>query len=279
MGNFYLYRHIRLDKNDPFYIGIGEKRKQVANKDTFAAYQRAYDCRRRNILWKGIHSRTDIEVEILLESDDKIFISEKEKEFIMLYGRIFDETGTLANLDLGGYKTHGGIDKSKRKIVSELEYKRRSDIFKKINEQRKGKPHYNGTIPVFLYSISGSFIKEFKSISDAARFLDISDVTLGKKVKNGQSIHGYVIYTMFMGSNIVIPEHKIVRKKFLAMKIAKTDMDGNMIEEYNSIREAGILNNMKHTRIQKNIEKQSVNREGFKFKSLGLHKIELNATY
>lgn len=26
-GKYYLYRHIRLDKNEPFYIGIGTKNK------------------------------------------------------------------------------------------------------------------------------------------------------------------------------------------------------------------------------------------------------------
>ena len=27
-GNHYLYRHIRVDKNEPFYIGIGTKNKK-----------------------------------------------------------------------------------------------------------------------------------------------------------------------------------------------------------------------------------------------------------
>lgn len=30
MGKHYLYRHIRLDKNEPFYIGIGTKYKSIA---------------------------------------------------------------------------------------------------------------------------------------------------------------------------------------------------------------------------------------------------------
>ena len=29
-GKYYLYRHIRLDKNEPFYIGIGTKKESKA---------------------------------------------------------------------------------------------------------------------------------------------------------------------------------------------------------------------------------------------------------
>lgn len=28
-GKYYLYRHIRLDKNEPFYIGIGTKGNKI----------------------------------------------------------------------------------------------------------------------------------------------------------------------------------------------------------------------------------------------------------
>lgn len=38
----YVYRHIRLDKNEPFYIGIGSD----------INYQRAYNYQRRTKYWK-----------------------------------------------------------------------------------------------------------------------------------------------------------------------------------------------------------------------------------
>jgi hypothetical protein len=40
----YVYRHIRLDKNEPFYIGIG--------KDDYSSFKRAYHTgNKRNKIW------------------------------------------------------------------------------------------------------------------------------------------------------------------------------------------------------------------------------------
>lgn len=87
----YIYRHIRLDKNEPFYIGIGSD----------SGY-RAKDSKKRNKIWKGIVSKTEYEVEILLDDITWEQACEKEIEFIQLYGRICNGSGCLANLSLGG---------------------------------------------------------------------------------------------------------------------------------------------------------------------------------
>ena len=55
----YLYRHIRLDKNVPFYIGIGS--------DDLGKYTRAYSKRSRNQHWKNVVNLTDYEIEIILD--------------------------------------------------------------------------------------------------------------------------------------------------------------------------------------------------------------------
>lgn len=90
----YVYRHIRLDKNEPFYIGIGSK-----DDDDF---KRAYDIKRRSIYWKGIFNKTKIEVEIVLDNITWDEAGEKEKEFIKMYGRRALGTGTLINMTDGG---------------------------------------------------------------------------------------------------------------------------------------------------------------------------------
>lgn len=87
----YVYRHIRLDKNEPFYIGIG-----------FGKNNRAYEKTKRSVFWKNIISRTEYRVEFLFENVSKDFAIEKEKEFILLYGRKDLGTGTLVNLTVGG---------------------------------------------------------------------------------------------------------------------------------------------------------------------------------
>ena len=92
-NNWYVYRHIRLDKNEPFYIGIG------CQKDFGRAYQKG---KRRSLFWNKIVSKTKYDIEIIFEQVSKIFACEKEKEFILLYGRKELKTGSLVNLTIGG---------------------------------------------------------------------------------------------------------------------------------------------------------------------------------
>jgi hypothetical protein len=49
----YLYRHIRLDKNVPFYIGIGKYDDQ---------FKRAYSVKNRNVYWNNIVNLTEYKV-------------------------------------------------------------------------------------------------------------------------------------------------------------------------------------------------------------------------
>lgn len=103
----YLYRHIRLDKNKPFYIGIG------SDKD----YKRAYSEKNRNKYWHNI-SKYGYEVEILLDNLTWEEACQKEIEFIKLYGRKDLNEGTLVNMTNGGEGSFGlkMTDESKKKI-------------------------------------------------------------------------------------------------------------------------------------------------------------------
>lgn len=119
-GKYYLYRHIRLDKDEPFYIGIGTKRSQFTDRNYYKDnFKRAYTKDSRSEIWERIVAKTDYEVEILLESDNYEFIKKKEIEFIKLYGRINLNTGILANL------TDGGDGQLGRKQTKESLEKRR----------------------------------------------------------------------------------------------------------------------------------------------------------
>lgn len=99
-NNYFLYRHIRLDTNQPFYIGIGTKYED-SNKYE-AEYKRAFEVTNRSIWWKKVTNKTQYKVEILLESGDRKFIENKEIEFITLYGRKDLNKGNLVNLTDGG---------------------------------------------------------------------------------------------------------------------------------------------------------------------------------
>ena len=108
MDIYYLYRHIREDKNEPFYIGIGrEKNYRRAKKAGSTA---------RNRIWKRIADKCDWRWEILLDGLTFEEACEKEIEFISLYGRIDLGTGSLANLTDGG---EGQVNRKQTKKTRE----------------------------------------------------------------------------------------------------------------------------------------------------------------
>ena len=107
----YLYRHIRQDKNQPFYIGIGSDNN----------YARANDIKpkRRNSIWNSIFKKTEIEIEIVLDNLTWQEACKKEIEFIKLYGRLDLSTGILSNLTNGGDGTLGfSLTEERKKILS-----------------------------------------------------------------------------------------------------------------------------------------------------------------
>jgi hypothetical protein len=128
----YVYRHIRLDKNEPFYIGIGSNSN---NK-----YSRSKERRKRNSIWNNIVSKADYRVDILFDDLTWEEACEKEKEFILLYGRKDIKTGILCNMTEGGDGFVGAIltDEHRRKLS--IASKNISDeTRKKISLANKGK--------------------------------------------------------------------------------------------------------------------------------------------
>ena len=118
----YLYRHIRTDKNIPFYIGIGSDDKFV----------RAYNKHRRNQKWFNIVAKTDYKVDIVFMDISLDEAKEKEIEFIKLYGRSDKGEGTLCNLTDGGEGNRGRIVTDEWRKNKSIEQKGRlkSDEFK-----------------------------------------------------------------------------------------------------------------------------------------------------
>lgn len=102
MHHYYLYQHTRLDTNEVFYIGIGKKQEKRI-KGVKTEFERAYVRAKRSAFWKSIANKTEVKVEILLESNDLAYIKAKEIELIKKYGRrAYDPEGTLVNFDEGG---------------------------------------------------------------------------------------------------------------------------------------------------------------------------------
>ena len=95
----YIYKHIRLDTNEVFYIGIGSDN----------TYKRANLKKGRSIYWNNIINKSDYRIEIL---EDNISWEEallKEVEYIKKYGRKDLGLGSLCNLTDGGEGTVGKV--------------------------------------------------------------------------------------------------------------------------------------------------------------------------
>lgn len=111
-----VYRHIRVDKNEPFYIGIGKTEK------------RAYEKIKRNQFWHNVIAKTDYEVEILFDDLSWKEAGEKEKEFIKLYGKRDNNSGILVNISDGGDGSLGfrHTKEAKKKIGEESRNRKRT---------------------------------------------------------------------------------------------------------------------------------------------------------
>lgn len=210
---WYVYRHVRADKNLPFYIGIGQKKN----------FARAYNFSQRNKIWFDIQSKTEIEVEILFENLCKEEAEAKEKEFIALYGRLDLGTGTLANMTEGGEGSVGAVmPESRRQELSirmsgsnnpmfnkrlTLEQeKKRVQAFKESNQeyspQRKEKMSLsmmgnNYSCSWFmLFKEETNEILVFENASKCYQFLGTSKATFGYYVSG---------YRIKEGVKVVVP--------------------------------------------------------------------------
>lgn len=176
---YYLYRHIRLDTDEPFYIGIGIKR--IRHSTTHESeYERAF-VKKRNEFWKNIVNKTSYIVEILFETDSKELIINKEKEFIKLYGRRDTNEGILVNLTDGGEGVSNiQFSQERRKKITKalLKRVRKQSTFDKIAESKKK--------AILQFDLKGNFVQEFSSISEAANDTNIKISTISQILKKDE---------------------------------------------------------------------------------------------
>jgi hypothetical protein len=105
---YYIYRHIRLDTNEVFYIGQAVKKniKHRAFKSEYGrAFKKSKTC--RSVYWYRIVNKCEYKVEIIADNLTFEEANYKEIEFISLYGRRDLGLGTLVNLTDGGEGCQG----------------------------------------------------------------------------------------------------------------------------------------------------------------------------
>lgn len=215
----YIYRHIRLDKNEPFYIGRGVFKPN--GKWLRTKYYRAFSKKKsgRNNWWLNIIAITDYDIEILFHSDSFSLICQKEKEFIKLYGRKDLGLGTLVNLTDGGEKNFG--------------FKPNLETCKKMSDSSwvKGKIGYahHCSKPIFVYKITGEFVKEYGSRRQAAIDLKIDEANIKQILdKKVQQCYGHTFFATFQGEKIA----PLVLIDNCARKILVLDKDNKLVQKF-----------------------------------------------
>jgi len=238
-NNYYLYRHIRLDKNEPFYIGIGTKCKEFTNHK--GEYTRAFNREGRNNYWKHIINKSEYIVEILLESDSYDFIKQKEIEFIKLYGRKNKRLGPLVNLTDGGDGNYG----------VELTKETRDKMSKSRIGLRK-----NGT-KVYQYDLDGNFVKEWKSIAIAEDTLNFKG-GISKCICDKNHTCGNFYWSKHFRETFINP---IDEKNYI--NIYQYDLNGNFVKQWKSTKEAAEFYNRTPDAINKALNGVTVSSCGF----------------
>lgn len=123
----YVYKHIRNDTNEIFYIGIGSD----------DCHRRAYCEIGRNKFWKAVRDKAGFRVEIIADGLTWKQACRKEVRLIKKIGRRDLGLGPLTNLTDGGQGANG-------MIVSEENKKKASDRMKG-KQYALGKPRSEET--------------------------------------------------------------------------------------------------------------------------------------
>jgi hypothetical protein len=176
---YYVYRHIRLDKNEPFYIGIGTKPNDYNNWSE--EYGRACNRTERHAAWLSIVEKTDYRIEIIFESNDRDEIKNKEKEFIDLYQSKLFDGGTLVNI---GSSDFNKIEKDVLWGKVDIKIRKR-----KITIKSKGK----SATKIEQFDYKGNLLNTFLDIQEASKILNRSVISIRDHLKGKTKTCGWTI--------------------------------------------------------------------------------------
>lgn len=132
----YVYRHIRLDTNEVFYIGIGS--------DTNGNHSRAYDINKRTKYWKNIINKHGHRVEIIEDNLEFDVCKEREIYWISFYGRSDLNEGTLVNMTNGGDGMLGY--KHSREHLEKMSKLLKGRVFSEETKQKMSKAKKGSTV-------------------------------------------------------------------------------------------------------------------------------------
>jgi hypothetical protein len=173
-SDFYVYRHIRLDDQTPFYVGKGRR-------------HRAKSKRNRNNYWKSIVEKVGYEVELIQTDLTEQQALKKELEFIRLYRCL---GYCQANLTIGGGGKAGRRSPTKGRTVPDETKKKISKTLMGNVPWNKGiklrQEHRKALSKAHIGLLSGHRRKVvnrksgaiYNSVTQAARLIGLKRTTL-----------------------------------------------------------------------------------------------------
>jgi len=270
---YFLYRHIRLDKNEPFYIGIGTARSNATNHVGY--YGRAYSQANRNRYWRNIVSVTPYDVEILFETDDRKRIEDKEIEMISLYGRKDKGEGSLCNLNSGGVC---GLDKSRDAINRQIATAKKNgtydEMVRRISEY--GKKSIRIGIDshvrrdVYVYDLSGKYAGHYYTMTSFAIEYKSHSSYVSRRIDSFKPIKGVYVFSKYMGDLIdnsgfiSYDFSKIARHAVVKKSITVLDKETLEIIEFKAIVDAAIYYGIKKESLYSKLKRGSLEFKRFK---------------
>lgn len=296
-GICYLYRHIRLDNNEVFYIGVGMKNYEC--NGFISIYNRAFQKKKaRNQFWRNIVAKTDYRVEILLESDDYRYILQKEKEFVKLYGRRDLGLGTLVNLTDGGDNDLNSIHICRKVYQFDLDFNFIREWYSAYHIRRElgttlagvykcchtknGFKIYKGFIwsyskeiipieqgkakRVLQFSLEGDYITTYSTPEEAAKILGISVSAIGYSTKNNKPSLGFQFkyVTCINYRDNIEASHP----SYNTSGVNQYDLEGNFIKYWSNIMEAASFVKTPHANIIKCLKYKRKSAAGFQWRYL-----------
>jgi hypothetical protein len=234
---YFLYKHIRLDTNKIFYIGMGTVNEKTP-KTFISRYKRAYSKSGRSFLWKRIVNCHGYKVIIIKEFKKKENCLKAETRLIVRYGKIIDNTGILANL----------VD-TNEEIIRKLV---KSAIL--TAEKRK--------IKTYKYSLEGWYIEEYSSMSIAAENNNTLCTDVMLCMRGIKYSTGGFIWKNYKTDKVksYIDTIRLGKKKVLQF-----DMQNNFIKEWKGAYEAAKELNISHSAIRNVLIKRAISSNNYKW--------------
>lgn len=200
MSNWYIYKHIREDKDEVFYIGIGSTK----------FYRRAYSKDNRNDYWKNITKVSKYKIEIIFDNLSTEDANNKEIELIKFYGRKDLNEGTLVN------QTNGGKGVNGYKHTAE-QRKKNSDAKLGSIPWNKGKTNvYNEETKIRMKSGRKNFNNGWSGKTLSKEHCDkLSKSKMGKEAPNALSVDvdGVIYKSLKQAYEILGLSKKVFRRR------------------------------------------------------------------